>query len=284
MPDLGERAYAFAKASGIIGKSFIGKRVSALGNINRLSELDRLIFPNSSHDLPEKELIPDLEARISKRTVDAAQRIVNSFTKPPEFFVLLVEGLKRQDTGNILEQTQQDTHYYSSLLTALQKLQISDQRITRKILTEEISLRNAACALRLRTYYHLGEKEVKPHLIDIKMRLQNRQLSLASDALSSLDLPLDNRQPWTLWKREKFLNPDTGGAWKADPRYFQNAAAKYLYRMARHSFRCCPSSLDKIFCFIKMKQFEEDVLTSSAEGLRMGISSKEVFSMLGLEL
>ncbi|MDR0314142.1 MAG: V-type ATPase subunit [Treponema sp.] len=283
MPSLGERAYAYAKASGIIGKSFIGKRAQAISNVNRLSELDRLIFPNSSRDLPEKELIPDLETRISKRTIDSVQRIIKSFNKPPKFFVLLTKELKRQNEGDLLQQTEQDRLYYNSLLQALQKLKTSDRCVTQKILAEEISLRNAACALRLRTYYHLDAKEVVPHLIDIKMTLRGKRLLLAADALSSLVMPLDSRESWTGWKREKFLNPSTGGSWTADPRYFQNTAAKYLYRMARHAFRFSPSSLDTVFCFIKMKQFEEDVLTSSAEGLRMGLSSGEVFSMLGVE-
>jgi vacuolar-type H+-ATPase subunit C/Vma6 len=282
MPSQGERGYAFAKASGIVGKSFIGKRASALNNVNRLSELDRLIFPNSSRDLPEKELLLDLETRISDRTVDAVSRVINSFKQPPEFFKLLVEGLKRQDKGDILEQTAQDTHYYNSLFAALHKSNSRDRRVTLKILAEEISLRNAACALRLRTYYLLEEKEVKPHLIDIAIGSRKKRFSLAADALSSLELPLDNRQAWEGWKREDFLNPDIGGTWKADPRHFQNAAAKYLYYMARHSFRFCTSALDTVFCFVKIKQFEEDMLTSSAEGLRMGLSSREVFSMLGI--
>jgi hypothetical protein len=53
--------------------------------------------------------------------------------------------------------------------------------------------------------------------------------------------------------------------------------------MARKAFRSNPSSLDTIFCFIKIKQFEEDVLTSSAEGLGLGMASREVFGMLGVE-
>ena len=43
--DTGERAFAYAKACGIIGKSFIGKRISALGKLHSLNELDRLVFP-----------------------------------------------------------------------------------------------------------------------------------------------------------------------------------------------------------------------------------------------
>jgi hypothetical protein len=124
--------------------------------------------------------------------------------------------------------------------------------------------------------------EVRSHLIDINAAIQGKTVSLADDAFDSLDRALDNRQAWNGWKRADFLNPDTG-EWKLDPRYFQNTASQHLYRLARRAFRSNPSSLDAVFCFIKIKQFEEDILTSSAEGLGLGMASSEVFGMLGVE-
>ena len=71
MTGLGERAYAYAKACGIIGKSFVGKRIHLLEKAGSLSELDRMVFPDSSQNLPEKELLFDLEKRISERAVNS---------------------------------------------------------------------------------------------------------------------------------------------------------------------------------------------------------------------
>jgi vacuolar-type H+-ATPase subunit C/Vma6 len=97
-------------------------------------------------------------------------------------------------------------------------------------------------------------------------------------------MSLDNRVEWKGWNRERFLNPEKSDQhWKADPRHFQNAASEYLYELARLSFRRRPFSLDTVFCFIKLKQFEEDLLTSLAEGLGMGLSSQEVFGLLEVE-
>ena len=347
MPGMGERAYAYAKASGIIGKSFVGKRSAALNNISRIPELDRLIFPDASKNLPEKELMKDLEIRIINRAVEAVGAVFGSFRTPPEFLVLLIRGWEYQDLKNILNavaedfqkkpvytglgpfaainwaawpdmnamlakteyafllkmenknginlQTELDRHYYTALWKALLRLNRNDRKVSEKILAEEISLRNVVCALRLRTYYQLESDEVKTHLININTETSSRKKSLAADALSSLELPLDNRQAWAGWKREKFLNPQGSPGpvlpditirrnleWRADPRYFQNAAANYLYRMARGSFRTRPSSLDTMFCFIRIKQYEEDVLTSCAEGLGMGLANKEVLSMIGV--
>ena len=48
----GERAYVYAKACGIVGKSFVGARIAALEPAGRLADLDRLVFPQSFRELP----------------------------------------------------------------------------------------------------------------------------------------------------------------------------------------------------------------------------------------
>ncbi|MDR2701116.1 MAG: V-type ATPase subunit [Spirochaetaceae bacterium] len=337
----GERAYAYAKACGIIGKSYLGRRIAALHPVSRLSELDRLVFGMEAKELPERELLPDLERRFSRRSVSAITAILNSYKNPPELLILLIqvyeyadlktaltliaegeitakpaftplgrfgtvhfeawpdpkamlagtdfefllkryfnkagsaEKLSDENEGISLEAAL-DRHYYSRLWASLKKLKKKDRRAAEKITAEEISLRNCAWVLRLRTYYGMKDYEVKQHLIDIK-----ETPGLCADALAALEFSLDNHSEWEKWKRFRFLNPGSfSGSWQADPRYFQNAASEYLYRLALHNFRLQPSSIDTIFCFIKLKQFEEDLLTSNAEGLSMGMSGREVLTML----
>jgi len=109
-----------------------------------------------------------------------------------------------------------------------------------------------------------------------------KKISLAAEALESLNFPLDSRDAWHGWRWEKLLNSeDQAGIWKVDPRYFQNAAAQYLYRLALRYFHTMPMSVSAVFCFIKLKQFEEDLLTSVAEGLGLSMDSVEVFKLLG---
>jgi vacuolar-type H+-ATPase subunit C/Vma6 len=184
-------------------------------------------------------------------------------------------------------QTALDKHYYLSLWNALKKLPGKDRVSSERILSEEISLRNAVWALRLRSYYGMSGEDTARHLMDISLpdTRGGKALSLAADARAMLDLPLDNRSAWSDWKRERFLNPERPGeSWRANPRYFQNAASAYLYRLAFRSFRLKPFSLDVIFCFVRIKQFEEDLLTSVAEGLGLGMSSQDVFALLEVEV
>jgi vacuolar-type H+-ATPase subunit C/Vma6 len=355
MPGMGERAYVYAKTCGVIGKSFVGKRIPLLASANRLSDLDRLVFPDSFRELPERELIVDLERRILDRSVAQILNIVNAYEKPPELLIRLLRvyeyadlksalvalaggektapdwtplgrfgtvhfgfypdlkamlkntefafllkepgGTARASSAgrpvsenaatpdgeidNIRMQTKLDRRYYTALWESLLELPKYDRGGIGKILEEEISLRNVTWALRLRTYYRMDAEEVKEHLVFIKKRGGQ---SLAQDALDSLELPLDTRADWEKWRRAGFLNRETPDKhWTADPRHFQNAASVYLYRMARLYFRRRPVSMDTPACFIKLKQYEEDLLTSMAEALNLGISSKDVFSLLEFE-
>ncbi|MDR1909351.1 MAG: V-type ATPase subunit [Spirochaetaceae bacterium] len=384
----GERAYVYAKACDIIGKSFVGKRIAGLEAVSRLSELDRLIFPKSYRDMPEKDLLLDLERRIMERTADQILRIVNSFSRPPEFlrrlllsyeyrdlkrvlaalagrereapdhtdlgrftqvrfgawpdlpamlrnteFSFLLEELRGGDLAaalagrSIALQTKLDIHYYTKLWEALFELPLRDRVESGKILEEEIALRNALWVLRLRTYYQMEGEEARGYLVRIDMRKGGRHYipprlllrqknrppgsslvgidratvntvrrhqrsrhilwqsqkyrSLTEDAEAALELPLDHYEPWQSWSRSGFLNREEPGRhWRLDPRHFQNAASEYLYNLARVSFHHRPFSLDATVCFIKLKQFEEDLLTSMAEGLSLGLRSRDVLDML----
>jgi vacuolar-type H+-ATPase subunit C/Vma6 len=349
MPGSGERAYAYAKACGIIEKSFVGKRIFRIGSVTRLTELDRLVFPRDPRDLPERELLVDLERRITGRAVKHMRSLVASFKRPPELLLRLIRTYEYGDIKNavsaisggvskkpeftdlgplgtvnftaypdlaamvkntefaflsderiqsgkdgILLQTKLDRQYYTLLWKSLFSLQGNDRTAIENILTEEISLRNASWVLRLRTYYDMPPEEIRTVLISVgtgKNRVHRsrnpgvlKSGTLMEDAEAALTADLDNRPDWEKWSRVEFLNPERPGEfWTLDPRYFQNAASQYLYRLAWHHFHRNPLSIDSVSCFIKLKLFEEDLLTSVAEGLGLGLSAKDVFAILEVE-
>ena len=337
---LNDGAYAYAKACGIIGKSYVGKRISSLTGLHTLTELDRTIFPGFHQELPGKELLIDLEHRIIKRAVDQILSIVNSYINPPEFLVQMLRVYEYSDlkvclqlicagkkdppllsdlgrfqtvhfgkfpdiaamlrntefdsllSGDIRNlhpdtdfapiETKLDSLYYFGLAESLSRLSSEDRQEAQRLLAIEISLRNCVWALRLRTYYQKTAADTKKYLMDIKLHGgAGRKSSLAAEAVESLKLPLDTRNSWRYWKWARFLNPEVPSVnWVANPRYFQNAASQYMYQLARRSFHRSPMSVSAIFCFIKIKQFEEDILTSVAEGLALGMESSGVFNLL----
>jgi vacuolar-type H+-ATPase subunit C/Vma6 len=318
--------------------------MSALSPIGRLSELDRLVFPDSFRELPERELLVDLERRILGRAAKQITTIVDVYAKPPELLVrllrayeygdlksaliaiaggeprspgfttlgrfgtvhfdaypdlramlqdtefefLLADLPKKEGEGrgseidSIALQTKLDKHYYTKLWESLFRLPKRDRGGIEKILEEEVSLRNIVWALRLRTYYGMTSDHVREHLIYVGRK---KDRSLAAEAEASLEFPLDTYSSWEKWRRIAFLNKEQPGEhWKADPRWFQNAASEHLYRMARLYFRRRPFAIDTAACFIKLKQFEEDLLTSISEGLSLGMPSRDVFNLLEVQV
>jgi vacuolar-type H+-ATPase subunit C/Vma6 len=331
--------YAYAKACGIIGKSFIGKRISSLYGLYTLNDLDRLVFPDYYPNLPLKELLPDLENRISMRAVNQILSIVDSYSKPPkiieymirayeyndlktcihaiiagkkelpricnigrfrtinfkafpdikkmlentEFEYLLNEKLQsishNIDTVNI--EAEIDDLFYNGLAKSLEQLPDEDHWVMQRFLFDEISLHNSAWALRLRSYYNKGEDDIKKFLLDIRIRGKKKGF-LTAEAVQSFEFPLDSRNQWDKWKWEELLNPEEPSLhWVLDPCYFQNAASNYLFKLALRYFRRNPMAVSAIFCFIKLIQIEEDILTSIAEGLALGMDSNAVFSLFG---
>jgi vacuolar-type H+-ATPase subunit C/Vma6 len=381
MLDAGERAYAYTKACGIIGKSFIGKRISDLASLRTITELDRTVFPDRQRESPGHELLADMEGRILQRTVQNICAVITSYTDTPRALIRLLQSFEYADLKTCLHylasgkkeppsispigkfasikfenypdiksmlqgtdyefvleklpakwqdgdsdlavlETELDEHYYLSLIDSLNDLSAEDRKIACMILGDEISLRNCMWAFRLRTYFNMTEAETGKHLMDLKISREFqavdtrgesarvKEVSLAAEAFESLEKPLDQRSAWRGWKWEKLLNqekpaysadrPPASGesgaepgtpahdgaaahssqSWEVDPRYFQNSASFYLYRLAFKHFHRMPFSVSAIFCFIKLKQFEEDLLTSITEGLSFSMTPAEVLSLL----
>ena len=355
--DAGERAFAYAKACGIIGKSFVGKRMSALGRLNALAEFGRLVFPEVSQELPGRELLVDLERRILRRTIRHILAVINSYSNPPELLVrqlrsceyadlktclhhivadkpiprtlcdigrfgtvrfnaypdlkamisgtefefILSKDLKAADFDLTSLEAELDLQYYTLLIKSLQCLPDGDRVLAQRILAEEISLRNCVWTLRLRTYFEKTAEETQKYLMnleipqgpsveipgDIRPRFSSQtgedtgKISLAQEAYESLYFPLDSRTTWRGWRWESLLNPEEGReVWSANPRFFQNAASRYIYRLSMRCFRNMPFSINAEFCYIKLKQFEEDLLTSVVEGLGLGMGGNDVFNLL----
>jgi len=360
--DAGERAFAYAKACGIIGKSFVGKRMSALGKLNALNEFGRLVFPEASHELPGRELLTDLERRLLRRTIRHILAIINAYSNPPELLVRQLRSCEYADlktclrhiaAGKPVPQTlcdigkygavrfkaypdlkamvggtefefilskdlkapgfdltsleaELDLQYYTLLIKSLQCLPAEDRLLASRILAEEISLRNCVWALRLRSYFEKTTQETDKYLMhleipqcppaeipgDIQPRFSSQKgtaflgadtdkIFLDREAEESLYFPLDDRSAWKGWRWESLLNPEGHGeTWSANPRFFQNAASRYIYRLSMRCFRRMPFSVNAEFCYIKLKQFEEDLLTSVAEGLGLGMGGNDVFNLL----
>lgn len=326
----GEQAYAWAKASGILGASYLGPRIDGLTSLSRPADLDRLLFPDSPLQLPSRELSTALQRRIADRSASRAVVLVSSFSAPPPPLVRVLRAYEYSDLKSALAaaagsereapshvnlrgfgrvrweaypdlkrmtgrsefswivppaddqallavETELDKRYYASLWEEVQRLDRGSREGLENLIAEEISLKNVVWSLRLRTYYGIEGEDLDRRLLV----LRRGSRSLAADARSCRAFALDRREDWLKWRRFPLLNREVPGApWRVDPRAVQNAASRSLYAAARRVFRGYPFSIASIAAFIKLLQFEEDLLTSVAEGLSLGLSSREVLSAL----
>ena len=260
--------YAYAKASWIVGKSFLGKRIASLNGIHTLNELDKLIFPDNYRELPGRELLADLEKRIAQRGERQISSVIKSYTDPPKLLI------RMQNADN-------SSGYYKGLIESLWQLDSEDRELAAKLISDEISLLNSSWVLRLRTYYQKNETETSKYLMDSRLLGNVYQKGIAAEVRMAMDFSLDVRHEWNGWRWERFLNQEEGSShWTADPRHFQNAASQYLYQRSLHNFHSLPMSVSAIYCFIKLKHYEENLLTSVAEGISLGMNSSKVFKLL----
>jgi len=272
--------YAYAKASWIIGKSFLGKRMASLYGIHTLDELDKILFPDNYREIPGRELLHDLEKRIVQKSDRQILSVINAFAEPPRFLIRMkaAESPRRSNENSIPSNS---IEYYKGLIDCLWQLESEDRDAAAKFISDEISLLNSSWVLRLRAYYHKSETEISKYLMDSRLLGNVYQKGIAAEVKMAMDLPLDIRQEWKGWRWERFLNQEEAAEhWIIDPRHFQNAASQYLYHRGFHNFHSLPMSVSAIYCFIKLIHYEEDLLTSLAEGLSLGMDSSSVFKLL----
>jgi vacuolar-type H+-ATPase subunit C/Vma6 len=338
----GERAYVYAKACGIIAKSFLAQNAPLLLNIAGPADLEKLLFPSDAPAGAEGGIV-SLEKRIMERSVRQIITLLSVYKKPADFLVRILRsyeyadlkltlsaytsgdkvcppstGLGAFSTVNFaaypdlkaaLAGTEfavllpeigefghpRDLHplyealdrlYYTELTASLARVRKADVPVLRSLLREEVILSNIERAMRLRVYYDYRADEVLPYLIDTgsKSRNGNKVVPLAQAAIDMLEFELDNPADWNRWRYRRLLNRESPGVfWKLDPRAFQNAASVHLYNRARLAFRRHPFALDTLALFIKLKQFEEQILCSIAEASRLGIKAADVFATMGIQ-
>jgi len=91
-------SYIYAKASGLLGKSFIDERASELFNVKSLPELWTLIFGSQPPMLPEVLLAKEIEAQALKRLINQYVYFLRQFDRPQKILEL---PLKVFDADNL---------------------------------------------------------------------------------------------------------------------------------------------------------------------------------------
>ena len=84
-------AYEYAKASGLLGKAFIGNRAHLLFEQTSLSDLWTLLFKTPAPMMPERLLAEEIEREAFKKLIAQYSRFIADWENAPE---IIKEQLK----------------------------------------------------------------------------------------------------------------------------------------------------------------------------------------------
>lgn len=93
-------AYVYAKASGMLAKSFVGQHAAALFSVQSLSELYGLLFTGEVPAVPETLLAKQIEEQAEKAFIDDYCTLLDTFDKPDDIALVL---LRFYDYDNLKE-------------------------------------------------------------------------------------------------------------------------------------------------------------------------------------
>jgi len=85
-------SYVYAKASGMLARSYVGPRTEKLFSVHTLSELWALLFDDEVPAVPEMFLAKQIEEKALNRFLNQYIKLVNSYSKPDEVLITLLES------------------------------------------------------------------------------------------------------------------------------------------------------------------------------------------------
>lgn len=260
-------SYVYAKACGILAKSFVGKRAKKLFEVNNITELWRLVLNQDLPLLPESMLAQKLEEQCKENFLKTFDKLVAYFDNPAQVLLCLQKDDRlEKDTG---------LKYARELWNSTNKIMGEEKASVESLVHEYLIIENIVWALRLRVYYEMTPEEIIPHLasLDGKASLAD---PLACEAIKILEKQLDVRDDWKNWKYEKLLNPiDEGSFWKLDPCWVQYIFNVFLVKKAKKVFRENPFNVAMLVAFYIIKKQELTYIRSATEGLRLGVDEDE---------
>lgn len=336
MDKSGAAAFVYAKASGMLARSFIGERTAKLFEPKSLSELWTLVFDDEVPVVPEIMLARQLELKARQKFISDFSMLLGCFTHPEPVALVLLRfydycnlkdilhaarngktslpeladigsfsmlnykaypDIKAVTEGSPLSWVEEvpsvsaqkdldfmmDRHYIKSLWDAVEKVPVLERQPVKKLIQEEISLKNCIWAIRLKLYYEMGAEEIKKILVS-EGKEPSLDDKLSGEAVRILDFSPDSYDDWADWRYADLLNPfDVSEVWTADPRWIEQKARVYLNKKALKQFHLHPFQADVLVSWFKIKQYELDCIRTAAEALRLSADEEQVKEFVGIE-
>lgn len=96
----GASCYVYAKASGMLSKSFTGSRTVNLFSAKSLQELWNLIFTDEVPAVPQTLLAQEIEKKASQKFIDEYSNLVKAYSKPDQILLDLLQWFDYENIKN----------------------------------------------------------------------------------------------------------------------------------------------------------------------------------------
>ena len=279
-------SFVYAKASGLLAKSFIGDNAGRLFSVQSLRELYTLLFNEEVPGVPEVMLSKEIETKAARKFISQYKELLSEFANPSPILSEILSFYEYENSG--LSDSKSDREQIMALWKAISSLKGSNRENLLDLYKMEISFKNILWVLRLKVYYKFTSEEILEHLVysdeqSKKSAMSRKNDILAREALAILDKDISSYDDWKKWKYAQFLNPhEEGVIWEIDPTWIERSFKNYLAKAYKRFFHKDPMSITSLVSWFRIKQYELDCIRSVTEGLRLGVESDKVMEVAGV--
>ena len=277
-------SFVYAKASGLLAKSFIGDNAAKLFSVKSLRELYTLLFDEAVPSVPEVMLSKEIETKAEKVFLDQYKALLNEFENPAPILSEILNFYEyeiSEKSADMAVNEKNDHAQIMALWNAVSSLHGNDRTNLAQLYKMEISFKNILWVLRLKVYYRFSDDEVLNQLVYATENHRKDDV-LAREALAILGKDISSYDDWKNWKYAQFLNPhEEGVIWEIDPCWIERALKNYLAKAYKRFFHRDPMSITSLVSWFRIKQYELDCIRTVAEGLRLGVESEKVMEVAG---
>lgn len=275
-------SFVYAKASGLLAKSFVGENAIKLFSVQSLRELYTLLFNEDVPSIPEVMLAKEIEQKSEAIFITQYKNLLSEFDNPSPILSEILSFYEYEHSDGLAKDEEKDKQRIMSLWNAISTLKGSDRDNLLELYKMEISFKNILWVLRLKVYYKFTPEEILDNLVYAGERKRKDDI-LAREAVSIVKKDISSYDDWKTWKYASFLNPhEEGVIWEIDPTWIERSLKNHLAKAYRRFFHKDPMSVTSLVSWFRIKQYELDCIRSVAEGLRLGVESEKVMEVAGV--
>ena len=277
-------SFVYAKASGLLAKSFTGENATKLFSVQSLRELYSLLFDDEVPSVPEVLLSKEIEVKSEEKFLTQYKNLLDEFEQPSPILSEILSFYEyeiSEKSADSEENAKNDRERIMALWNSLSSLSGTDRENLEQLYKMEISFKNILWVLRLKVYYRFSPEEILEHLVYSENRKRKDDV-LAREAVAIARKDISSYDDWKSWKYAEFLNPhEEGVIWEIDPCWIERSLKSYLAKAYKRFFHKDPMSVTSLVSWFRIKQYELDCIRAVAEGLRLGVEQERVMEVAG---